>query len=79
MPGMDGWQFLDAYEQNLDTSNSSVIVMLTSSDNEDDIKKAKSYACVKDYVTKPLTEEYCRMIVEKFPELASKILGAQKS
>lgn len=55
MPGMDGWEFLDLLiklpESVLQKCN---VVMVTSSINLFDIKKAKRYPVVKDYIIKPL-------------------------
>ena len=55
MPGMDGWAFLDLLiklpESVLQKCN---VVMVTSSINLFDIKKAKRYPVVKDYIIKPL-------------------------
>lgn len=55
MPGMDGWGFLDQFikfpESILQKCN---VVILTCSIDLFDIKKAKKYSIVKDYITKPL-------------------------
>ena len=56
MPVMDGWEFLDEFEQlpkNL-LKNCKVIIH-TSSIDPRDIAKAKSYSSVINYLTKPLT------------------------
>lgn len=58
MPLMDGFQFLDEFE-NLSENirNHCKIVMLTSSINSRDVKKSKRYTNVKEYLNKPLTKE----------------------
>lgn len=58
MPLMDGFQFLDEFE-NLSENirNHCKIVMLTSSINSKDVKKSKRYGNVKEYINKPLTKE----------------------
>jgi CheY-like chemotaxis protein len=58
MPLMDGFQFLDEFE-NLSENirNHCKIVMLTSSINSRDTKKSKKYNSVKEYLNKPLTKE----------------------
>jgi CheY-like chemotaxis protein len=55
MPGMNGFEFLDAY-RGLHQGHKAraVVVMLTSSPDPADQQRAASYACVKGYVTKPL-------------------------
>lgn len=58
MPGMDGWEFLDAYEQ-LDKQQQGriVMVMLTTSANPDHIEKANRLPLVTGFKGKPLTQE----------------------
>ncbi|NME69433.1 response regulator [Flammeovirga aprica] len=58
MPLMDGFQFLDLFDQ-LDekTKNKCNIVMLTSSINPQDISRSQNYSYVKKYVNKPLTQK----------------------
>jgi len=53
MPRMDGFEFLDNYKD----ENASVVIMLSSSDQDRDKKKALSYDLVKHYVVKPLEIE----------------------
>ncbi|KXX72111.1 response regulator [Flammeovirga sp. SJP92] len=58
MPLMDGFQFLDLFDQ-LDekTKSKCNIVMLTSSINPQDISRSQNYSYVKKYVNKPLTQK----------------------
>jgi CheY-like chemotaxis protein len=67
MPGMNGWEFLDAYH-NLDKDIQSkvIVVMLTTSDNPDDEAKAKNWDFISDYITKPLTKEILEDIISKY-------------
>ncbi len=51
MPGMNGFKFLEQYSIQY---GSPVIVMLTSSDQDQDIEYAKQYKCVVKYCVKPL-------------------------
>lgn len=70
MPKMNGWEFLNEYEK-LDEADKAeiIIVMLTSSLNPDDEKKAKSYNCVSGFLNKFLEEESVNKILkEHFPE-----------
>ncbi len=58
MPLMDGFQFLDEFENLTEaTKKFCRIVMLTSSINSRDVKKSKKYDNVKEYINKPLTKE----------------------
>ncbi len=56
MPIMDGWDFLNEFikiEANL--SKKITIYMITSSINNEDIEKAKTYSEVSNYFVKPVT------------------------
>jgi len=67
MPGMNGWEFLVEYNK-LDKNLQSkvVIIMLTTSENTDDIEKAKSENFVSDFITKPMTEDIMVDIIKKY-------------
>ena len=67
MPGMDGWDFLIEYEK-LDPKLKSrvVVVMLTTSQNPDDKKRAESMGVISDFKTKPLTKESLEEIIMRF-------------
>jgi response regulator RpfG family c-di-GMP phosphodiesterase len=69
MPGMNGWDFLNEFEQ-LDKEFQSkiIIVMLTTSDNDDDVARVKAYRFVRDYITKPLTKEIMKDIIKQYFE-----------
>ena len=60
MPELDGWDFLDAYQAQ---AGSAHVVVLTSSPHEEDRLRARCYACVLDYVTKPLSQEYLKQLL----------------
>ncbi len=56
MPGMDGFQFLDAYRDLAATQHArAAVVMLTSSPDPQDRSRAESYGCVRGYVVKPIS------------------------
>ncbi len=65
MPGMNGWEFLEAYE-NLKVSQQGevVLTMLSNSIDERDRAKANGFKSVKGYYSKPLSEEYLTSILE---------------
>ena len=64
MPVMDGWEFLEAF-QNIPAASRDhcKVFMLTSSINNQDIEKSKSYKTVLDFISKPLTAEKLRVMV----------------
>jgi CheY-like chemotaxis protein len=58
MPEMDGFGFLENFEKFTDEQKANCsIFMLTSSQNPDDIDRARSNPYVKDYLQKPMTRE----------------------
>lgn len=54
MPGFDGWTFLEEMHR-IRTATNVPVFIFTSSINENDIIRARSYPKVKDVITKPLT------------------------
>ena len=58
MPGMDGFQFLDAFE-NLDASihQQCKIIMLSTSESFKDLNRANKNKFVRKFLNKPLTPE----------------------
>jgi CheY-like chemotaxis protein len=67
MPAMNGWEFLDRYNEMGKKHNGKIkIVMLTTSLDPDDEIKAKKNAGVTDFRHKPLTEEMLSEILEKY-------------
>ncbi|MAZ27381.1 MAG: response regulator [Cytophagaceae bacterium] len=70
MPGMNGWEFLEAYA-NLDNDQlcGIVVTMLTTSQNDDDRSRATSDRRINHFHNKPLTAEYLMQLMqEHFPE-----------
>jgi CheY-like chemotaxis protein len=55
MPDMDGWEFLSEFNNfPVEALAKCKVVMLTSSIDLFDIKKARTYKIVQDYIIKPL-------------------------
>lgn len=58
MPVLDGWGFLEGFDEIYSKLNCEIkIIVLSSSINPDDIEKAKQNKYVSEYLTKPLTLE----------------------
>lgn len=67
MPVMNGWEFLDAYEELSDDLKAEVVVMmLTTSSNPDDASKAKEYEVLQDFMTKPLSPEVLLKVIKRY-------------
>lgn len=66
MPGMNGFEFLDEYES-LDPSYQAqvVLMMLTTSLNPDDERRANRHGVVDGYKSKPLTRQMLDDIVQQ--------------
>jgi CheY-like chemotaxis protein len=66
MPIMDGWEFLVEYAKLKPEINTPItLFLLTSSINDQDIKRAKAIEAVNSYITKPVTQA---KLVEIFGE-----------
>ncbi len=64
MPGMDGWEFLEAYAKMTEEKEvSKIVVMLTTSLDPNDRKKAAALKYVNDFLNKPLTREKIQKII----------------
>ena len=66
MPKMNGWEFLDRYKD-LDAGQKAktVIMMLSTSANPDEIQRAKEIEEVSGFQTKPLTPESMTEILQE--------------
>ncbi|MAD96294.1 MAG: response regulator [Flavobacteriaceae bacterium] len=65
MPGMDGWEFIEEYEK-LDNTfeQSKIVVMLSTSTDPKDRKKADFTTVVNQFLNKPLRSEDIQYILE---------------
>jgi len=67
MPGMDGFDFLRAFEQlPEERRRGTSVVMLSSSPLDSDRDRALSHASVKDYMVKPLSVQQARSLADRF-------------
>ena len=66
MPVLNGWEFLEAYDQ-LNPVLKSDMYMLSSSVYENDIEKAKTYKTIKGFISKPLS-------IERLTELLRQVI-----
>jgi CheY-like chemotaxis protein len=67
MPIMDGWDFLDEYAQlNHDLDKKSTIYMVSSSNNQKDVERAKRFDEVTDYLIKPVTRDKLTLLFNEF-------------
>lgn len=66
MPKMNGWEFLDQYKYlSLAQKSKVLILILSTSANPDDVKKAKEIQEVTGFETKPLTKELLTKILQQ--------------
>lgn len=70
MPGMNGWEFLDKYDElESNQKGHAIMIMLTTSLNPDDALRAKKYGTIKNFLHKPLTAAMLSDVIgEYFPE-----------
>ena len=67
MPVMNGWQFLEHYQEQFGESleKRPILCMLSSSVYQEDIAKAYTYPDVKEYISKPLTSQIMNNLMIK--------------
>jgi CheY-like chemotaxis protein len=59
MPILDGFGFLNEFQKfPEEVKNKCKVMVLTSSNNKNDFDHVQKFSFVKNYFTKPLTEEY---------------------
>lgn len=64
MPGVNGWDFINIYiEKLLPKGKSTQLILLTTSENPDDMEKAKSLKVVNSYIPKPLNSEILKTLI----------------
>ena len=66
MPKMDGWEFMDEYRELKVDRQRAKVILLTTSENPDDIEKAKNYPEIQEYFNKPLTKEIIQKLMSKY-------------
>ena len=57
MPIMDGFEFLEKYQSIASELQKSKIIVLSSSNREEEKEKALAYEAVEEYWVKPITKE----------------------
>ena len=69
MPGMDGFGFLDSLINLPERIRDMVrVVVLTSSNNQSDKRRAETYSSVANFLSKPLSVEALRVLKEDLPD-----------
>jgi len=64
MPIMDGWEFLDEFIK-IKCRQKITIYIITSSIDDEDVKKAKTYSSVSNYLLKPVTIDGLKALLEE--------------
>tara|TARA_R100000655_G_scaffold37328_1_gene72000 strand:- start:46 stop:462 length:417 start_codon:yes stop_codon:yes gene_type:complete len=68
MPFLNGWQFLNEFRSIEEKIKKEVhIYMLTSSDDPEDLEKAKQFSELSGYLIKPVTEDELEILIRDFP------------
>ena len=65
MPGMNGFEFIEAYKKNVSSPCDTKIYILSSSINPKDQERAQQTDIIEEYLTKPLTIEKAAMLFNK--------------
>lgn len=65
MPVLDGWQFMDAFVKLIPHIDKKITVYIVSSSiDEADFQKAKTYEQVSDFIVKPITVARLKKMAE---------------
>lgn len=65
MPGMNGWEFLDAFiSASLHEKTGLYICIVSSSISQEDRKRAADYGIVRQFISKPLNRENLTDLVD---------------
>jgi two-component system chemotaxis response regulator CheY len=65
MPVLDGWDFLGTFETLIKEFKKNIRVFIVSSSvDEKDLLRSKSYVAVKGFISKPLSPDIIRSIIE---------------
>jgi CheY-like chemotaxis protein len=63
MPYLNGWQFLEEFQRLPEEATKKTdVIILSSSSHHKDIEHSRMFKCVKDYFTKPMSEEKVRIL-----------------
>ena len=66
MPIMDGWEFLEKFENELYANYPNIkIILLSSSVDPSDIEKSNQFPMVLEFMSKPLSKEILKIVAEK--------------
>ena len=66
MPVMGGWEFLNAFSTaDYSEYNTIKVIILSSTIDPEDLKKAKKYPMVLDFLSKPISKEMLEHIKSK--------------
>ncbi len=67
MPRMNGWEFIDEYKKiTQDNTVSKIVVMLTTSLDPKDKEKAENIQDINEFISKPLTSEKLRHLLQSY-------------
>jgi len=67
MPGMNGWDFIEAYKQlPIEKKSDIVLMMLSTSTHPNDLEKADQEKEIHNYIFKPLTSEIMISVMEQY-------------
>lgn len=67
MPGMNGWEFLQKYQQlPVENRAENTLMMLSTSSHPDDLKQAEDHPCVNGYIYKPLSPKNFKAMLEDY-------------
>lgn len=65
MPMMDGWEFIEAFQEKLkQVEQKPKIYMVSSSNSTLDMEKSKTFECLNGYIVKPIDAEFIKGLLD---------------
>ena len=66
MPVMDGWEFLEEFEKlPAELKSKYTVVIVSTTQNPDDVKRAQQIESCKDLISKPISEEALAELIQE--------------
>jgi CheY-like chemotaxis protein len=71
MPDMDGWEFLTEFQKlPAKPLQKCSVILVSSSRDQEDIERSRTYSVVREFISKPLTTEKVRRLTRQFERVA---------
>lgn len=63
MPLLDGWEFMELFQDLFKKNDSPKVFIVSSSEHEDDIARSHEFAAIEEYLLKPISMEVMERVM----------------